>query len=129
MLVVASLSAISPIGFHFANLNRFHASGQTFQNASLELGYGPNSLIPASVGIPVFANSDKMWVMSNYNTTVSLDLGCQFNSSLFVVMVGESVQPKTIASIYSFGAASQVYPSCQFVQSWILTVNGSNISA
>jgi hypothetical protein len=47
---------------------------QTNSSGLLELGYGPGSLTPISEAIPVYTVNDELWLESNYNSPIGIEL-------------------------------------------------------
>lgn len=115
ILLTVSPFATQPIGLHSVSAQ------QSFQNIPLELGYGPNSLIPISSGIPVFSYNDQMWIMSNYGVTLQVELGYENNYSTFVNVAAETIYSGSISPIYTFQEIVE--------RNWTLYVTfGQNVS-
>jgi hypothetical protein len=66
----------------------------------LELGYGPGSLNPISLEIPVYTTNDQMWIESNFNSAITVELN---NSG--TILHGSTIQPGTVTEFYSFGSS------------------------
>ena len=114
ILLTVSPFATQPIGLHSVSVQ------QSFQNIPLELGYGPDSLIPVSSGIPVFSYNDQMWIMSNYGVTLQAELGYENNYSTFVNVIGETIISGSISLFFTFQEIAE--------RNWTLILTGQNVS-
>src|SRR5487761_145960 len=114
LVLVISSFAFQPIGLRFA-------SAQVFQNNSIEVGYGPNSLFPVPSSVPVFSYNDQMWVVSSYSsgvTTFQLRYGTY--SGTYVFLPFENILPDTITLLYTF--------TPMVVKNWTLFVTAYGVS-
>jgi hypothetical protein len=63
----------------------------------IQLGFGPNSLSPASQGAPIFAINDSLWIYSTFNQAVTANLLSPSNQSH-----ADTLLPSQILSLYTF---------------------------
>jgi hypothetical protein len=80
----------------------YFTSLQTNSTNSLELGYGPGSLAPVSQYVPVYTVNDQLWIQSNYNTPIGVELEDSAGGNLTNQV---TISPGTIESYYHFGPA------------------------
>jgi hypothetical protein len=81
---------------------------------SIEMGYSPGSLSPISSGVPVYATGDSVWVMSGYQSAVTLQLSNP-NGNLVSSYL---LEPEAAIMLLTFSSSSPV-------GSWVVSVSGS----
>jgi hypothetical protein len=79
------------------------------------LGFGPSSVQPISLGVPVYTQGDDMWFESYYNSTIDATLLTPQGLDRTGVVV---VEPGQLFLLYSFNGADPDGP-------WILSVTSS----
>jgi hypothetical protein len=130
IFLAVSLLSVPTVESHLSASRDVYSRAQVQVQTILpiEIGYGPNSLLPMSMGIPIFSGTDQIWVLSNYNSTVTIGLECQSGTSYSYVSSLPFI-PNTISMLYSFANVSQVFPGyCQSIQNLLLTVQEQNSS-
>lgn len=76
-----------------------HSQASSSAQPRLGLGYGPSSIEPASVGIPIYAAGDQLWVQS-YETSDSLTIS--LNSPMGTVTGPTTLEPGGLFNLYTF---------------------------
>ena len=71
---------------------------------SVELGFGPSSLVPLSQGSPIYTVGDQLWLSSDYNLSLSAAL-YPSGSSIPVSVV--PVSYKSVELVYTFRPSDQ----------------------
>jgi hypothetical protein len=96
-----------------------HSSAQSASASSgpsfLDLGFGPNTLQSASLGVPIYTVNDSLWVHSLLDQTVFVSLIDPTGSSYF----GSPISSLSAVSIHEFSATDQQ-------GTWNLTVSLPN---
>jgi len=90
--------------------------GQISIGPEVGLGFGPSSVQPVSLGVPIYTQGDNVWLESYYNATVDIS----FFTPQGVDRTGAvAVEPGQLLLLYSFRGADPSGP-------WILSVTTSS---
>lgn len=75
---------------------------------SIGLGYGPQSIEPADLGVPVFAQGDQIWIESFENTSslyATLSTPGSAGGLTVPVVQGRYLGPGSLIHLYTFGSS------------------------
>jgi hypothetical protein len=113
--VKASLALLFCLALLATGMTPRGAAGQVVVSLPVPdvgLGFGPSSIQPISLGVPVYTQGDNLWLESYYNSTVDVTLLTPQGLDKTGVVV---VEPGQLFMLYSFNGADPNGP-------WVLSV-------